>query len=173
MDDGRDRLKDLGCHTRNGLSVRNLMTLISYAKAMAYFRGAAEVSLDDLRQVLPFVLNDKLKPDLDSPFFQAAAHTGFRSDRIGWLRHLFDASCKEYDRLELDTKDVTAELAAELQAGLDGVEEPEVRKRLGRIERQIAHIGKGGKLYGPLHDDLLLLKSLHQRYTNYLRWLTQ
>ena len=66
-----------------------------------------------------------------------------------------------------------AELAAELQQGLDGVEEPEVRNRLARIERQIAAVGKGGKLYGNLHDDLLLLKSLHQRYTNYLRWLLQ
>jgi len=166
-------LKDLGCHTRNGLSVRNLMTLISFAKAMAYFRGADQVALDDLRQVLPFVLNDKLKPDLESPFFQAASSTGFRSDRIGWLRHLFDSSCKEYDRLELDRKDPVAEMASELQGGLDGVEDAEVRKRLARIERQIAEIAKGGKIYGHLHDDLLLLKSLHQRYTNYLHWLVQ
>ena len=27
------------------------------------------------------------------------------------------------------------------------------------------------KLYGHLYDDLLKLKYLHQRYTNYLRWL--
>src|SRR5262245_19963567 len=36
-DNGRDRLKDLGCQTRNGLSVRNLMTLLVYAKALAFF----------------------------------------------------------------------------------------------------------------------------------------
>ncbi|MFO1493816.1 MAG: hypothetical protein U1F26_04055 [Lysobacterales bacterium] len=173
QDDGRDRLKDLGCHTRNGLSVRNLMTLITYAKALAYFRGAAEVGLDDLRQILPFVLNDKLKPDLDAPFFQAGANTAYRSDRIGWLRQLFDTSCQEYDRLDLDRADPVAELASEIRAGLDGVEEAEVRKRLTRIERQITEIGKGGKLYGPMHDDLLMLKSLHQRYHNYLRWLVQ
>ena len=149
------------------------MTLITYAKALAYFRGAAEVGLDDLRQILPFVLNDKLKPDLDAPFFQAGAHTAFRSDRIGWLRQLFDASCQEYDRLDLDRADPVAELASEIRAGLDGVEEAEVRKRLTRIERQIGEIGKGGKLYGPMHDDLLMLKSLHQRYHNYLRWLVQ
>jgi hypothetical protein len=149
------------------------MTLISYAKALAYFRGAPEVGLDDLRQVLPFVLNDKLKPDLDSPFFQAPANTGFRSDRIGWLRQLFDTSSREYDRLDLDRSDPVADLAGELRGGLEGVEEPEVRKRLARIERQITEIGKGGKIYGPLHDDLLMLKSLHQRYHNYLRWLVR
>jgi len=36
-DSGRDRLKDVGCQTRNGLSVRNLMTLLIFAKALAYF----------------------------------------------------------------------------------------------------------------------------------------
>ena len=29
----------------------------------------------------------------------------------------------------------------------------------------------GKKMYGHLYDDVLKLKYLHQRYTNYLRWL--
>ena len=44
---GRDRLKDLGCQTLNGLSVRVLMTLIIFSKALAYFRGNQEVELED------------------------------------------------------------------------------------------------------------------------------
>ena len=75
-DSGRDRLKDIGCQTKNGLSVRNLMTLLVFAKALAYFRGNREVELDDLRQVLPFVLHDKLQPDLDAPFFAQPAGCG-------------------------------------------------------------------------------------------------
>ena len=70
--------------TRNGISVRNLMTLLIYAKALAYFRGNAEVELDDVRQVLPFVLHDKLQPDLQSPGDAADAfHSGLapRGDR--------------------------------------------------------------------------------------------
>ena len=35
----------------------------------------------------------------------------------------------------------------------------------------ITEWAKGRKLYGHLYDDLLKLKYLHQRYTNYLRWL--
>ena len=35
----------------------------------------------------------------------------------------------------------------------------------------IASQTKGKKLYGHLYDDLLKLKYLHQRYTNYLAWL--
>ncbi len=170
-DNGRDRLKDLGCQTRNGLSVRNLMTLLVYAKALAYFRGNGAVELEDLRQVLPFVLHDKLQPDLDAPFFALPEHAAYRSDGLSWLRHLFDLSCAEYDRLDLDRDDPVGALSAEFARGLDGLAEREARQRLSRIEHLIEQRASGRKLYGPLYDDLLKLKYLHQRYTNYLQWL--
>nr|WP_243747123.1 AAA family ATPase [Stenotrophomonas indicatrix] len=170
-DSGRDRMKDLGCQTRNGLSVRNLMTLLMFAKAMAYFRGSPAVALEDVRQVLPFVLNDKLQPDLDAPFFALPENAPYRSDRLSWLRWLLDASNAEYDRLDLDRDDPVGELSAQFQRGLDGMTETETRKRLTRIERLVEERVKGRKLYGHLYDDLLKLKYLHQRYTNYLHWL--
>jgi MoxR-like ATPase len=170
-DTGRDRLKDLGCQTRNGLSVRTLMTIIHYAKAIAYFRGNAAVELEDVRQILPFILFDKLIPDAEAPFFEAAGNGVFRSDRIGWLRKLFDASCADYDRLDLDREDPVAALGEQFRAGLTGVPAADVRERLTKIERLIAEWSKGRKLYGHLYDDLLSLKYLHQRYTNYLRWV--
>jgi MoxR-like ATPase len=171
QDTGRDKLKDLGCQTKNGLSVRVLMTLFIYAKALAYFRGNRVVDLEDLRQILPFVLHDKLAPDIDAPFFDAPGQGVFRSDRVGWLRKVFDLSCADYDRLNLDHDDPVADLAMEFRRGLDGLSENETRNRLVRIERLITEWSKGRKLYGQLYDDLLKLKYLHQRYTNYLRWL--
>jgi MoxR-like ATPase len=171
LDTGRDRLKDLGCQTKNGLSVRALMTLMEYGKALAYFRGNQQVELEDLRQVLPFVLWDKLVPDLEAPFFDGPGNGVLRSDRVGWLRRLFDASCADYDRLNLDREDPVAAMAEELRRGLSGVPEGEVRARLTKIERLITEWSKGRKLYGHLYEDLLQLKYLHQRYTNYLRWL--
>ncbi len=170
-DQGRDRLKDLGCQTVNGLSVRNLMTLLKFAKALSWFRGAGEVELEDVRQVLPFVLNDKLHPDLDAPFFALPENAAYRADRLSWLRWLFDASNAEYDRLDLDRNDPVGALSEQFDQGLHGIEAGEVRSRLTRIERLVAELGKGRKLYGPLYDDLLKLKYLHQRYTNYLAWL--
>lgn len=171
LETGRDRLKDLGCQSRNGLSVRVLTTLLIYAKALAYFRGNRVVELEDLRQVLPFVLHDKLVPDLDAPFFGAAGNAMYRTDRVGWLRRVFDLSCADYDRLNLDADDPVAVLATEFRRGLGGVTEAETRARLVGIERLIGEWSKGRKLYGHLYDDLLVLKYLHQRYTNYLRWL--
>lgn len=168
---GRDRLKDLGCQTVNGLSVRVLMTLLIYSKALAYFRGNQAVELEDVRQILPFVLRDKLAPDTEAPFFEAPGHAVYRADRVGWLRKVFDLSCAEFDRLDLDREDAVAAFAAEFQRGLDGLSENETRSRLVKIERLITEWAKGRKLYGHLYDDLLKLKYLHQRYTNYLRWL--
>lgn len=170
-DNGRDRLRDLGCQTKNGVSVRNLMTLLIYAKALAYFRGNAEVSLEDLRQVLPFVLFDKLLPDLEAPFFSFPENAAYRSDRLSWLRRLFDLSCDEFNRLDLDRKDPVGDYSEEFDKGFDGLGEREVRARLVKIERLIGELTKGRKLYGPVYDDLQKLKYLHQRYTNYYQWL--
>lgn len=168
---GKDRLKDLGAQTQNGLSVRALMTVITFAKALAYFRGSPEVTLDDLRQIIPFVLHDKLTPNLNSPFFEAPGQAVYRTDRVGWIRKLFDLALADYDRLSLDTADPVAELEAEFELGLNGLTEAQVRAQLVKIERVLGEWSKGRKLYGHLYDDLLKLKYLHQRYTNYLRWL--
>lgn len=105
LETGKDRLKDIGSQTRNGLSVRSLMTALVFVKALTYFRGNCEASVEDVRQVLPFVLHDKLVPDTDGPFFQAPEHVPFKADKIGWIRRLFDMSCAEFERLDLDRDD--------------------------------------------------------------------
>jgi MoxR-like ATPase len=161
-----------GSQTRNGLSVRALQTCLVFAKALAYFRGNAEVSFEDLRQILPFVLHDKLVQNKDASFFDGAENAALRSDLVSWIRLLFDRQSQEFDRLDRDRTDpVRAELER-FAEGLEGLEEREVTQRLANIERALAEIEKGGKLYGHLYDDVLALKYLHQRYTNYRAWLS-
>jgi MoxR-like ATPase len=171
LETGRDRLADLGCQTRNGLSVRNIMTLLTYAKAVAWFRGSGEVSIDDFRQMIPFVLRDKLQPDPDAPFFETPGMQSMRTDPVGWLRMLFDMSCAEYDRIGRDANDPVGVLLDELDDGLDGLTARTVKDRLIAIERLLSDYAKSGKLYGHMYTDVLSLKYLHQRYSNYLRWL--
>jgi hypothetical protein len=168
---GKDKLKDLGAQTRNGMSVRTLMTALVFVKAMAYFRGGREVALEDVRQIIPFVLHDKLTQDADCPFFEAPDNATFRTDKVGWIRKLFDSSCAEYERLDLDRDDAVAQFSAEFDRGLDGVSERDVTARLVKIERVLSQWSKSRKFYGHMFDDVLKLKYLHQRYTNYLRWL--
>lgn len=171
LDTGKDKQKDIGAQTKNGLSVRSLMTTLMFVKAMAYFRGAVEVSLDDVRQILPFVLHDKLAQDADCAFFEMAENAALRTDKVGWIRRMFDMACAEYDRLGLDKDDPVGELSAEFERGLDGLTQREVKSRLVRIERLLNQWSKSRKFYGHMFDDVLKLKYLHQRYTNYLRWL--
>jgi hypothetical protein len=168
---GIDKIKDLGSQTKNGLSVRSLTTLILFSKALAYFHGEAEVTLECVRQILPFVLHDKLTPNLESPFFDQVGKRVLRVDRIGWLRNLFDLSCAEFDRLDLDRTDPVSELSAGIEEGLDGVSQHDAEQALQRIEQVLAEWSNGRKVYGHVHDDILKLKYLHQRYSNYLRWL--
>jgi MoxR-like ATPase len=168
---GKDKLKDLGSQTKNGLSVRSLMTSLIYVKAMAYFRGDTEVSFEDVRQIIPFVLHDKLIQNPDSPFFEQPGNNVYRVDHVSWLRKLFDLSCAEFDRLELDKNDPLTELDKIFNLGLDGVSENEARSQMTKIEHILSEWSKGRKLYGHMYDDILKLKYYHQRYTNYLRWL--
>lgn len=171
IDNGRDRLKDLGCQTLNGISVRSLMSLLQFAKAMAFFRGNDTVELNDVRQVLPFVFHSRLFADPDAPFFELAEHAFYRSDKIGWLRHLFDTSCREFDKLNLDNDDVVEILSNEFDEGLDGLTAKQAKKRINQIETEIDKRVEGKKMVGHIYEDVVKLKYLHQRYTNYLKWL--
>jgi MoxR-like ATPase len=162
---------DLGQQTLNGLSVRALMTLVLFCKAMAYFRGNPEVELEDVRQLLPFVLHEKLIQNAEAPFFDLPGHGVYRIDKISWLRRLFDLACQEYERLDRDDDDPVETLAQEFAQGLGGVTEAQVTERLARIEQLLRTMAQAPTLYGHLYEDALKLKYLHQRYTNYLKWL--
>jgi hypothetical protein len=171
QESGKDKVRDIGTQTRNGLSVRALMTLLAFAKALAWFRGNKSVTFEDVRQIIPFVLHDKLTQNADSPFFEAPENAPFRVDKVGWIRRLFDLSSQEYDRLNLDKDDPLRDMEEQFAGGLEGLAAGEVRNRLVKIERLLGEWSKGRKFYGHMFDDVLKLKYLHQRYTNYLKWL--
>jgi MoxR-like ATPase len=168
---GKSRARDIGGQTANGLSVRAIMTCLVYTKALSWFRGRSEVSIDDLRNMLPFVLHDKLAQNQASAFFDEPGNAVYRTDRVSWIRRLWDLSCAEYDQLGLDNSDPVADLSAAFERGLDGVPAKQVEAELVKIEKLMESYQKNRKLHGPMFDDVLKLKYLHQRYTNYLRWL--
>lgn len=162
---------DLGSQTLNGLSVRALLTLILFCKALAYFRGAQVVQLEDVRQILPFVLHDKLQQNPRAPFFTEEAHQVYLTDRISWLRLMFDLSCESYDQRNLDAQDPVAELSEEFDMGLENVSEAQVEARLAKIEVLLVDFQSQAPFRGPTYESIIKLKYLHQRYINYLNWL--
>ena len=167
---GADLEVDLGAQTRNGLSVRALQTLVMYAKAMAWFRGADTVELDDVAAVLPFVLRGKLLPNATHPRFDIGAERELSTDTVSWLADVFAQSCRQYDALGRDADDPVGALLAEFDGGLDGVSALEASRRITAVEAQLRRMSSVGKLYGRDFDDVIALKYLHQRYTAYVRW---
>jgi hypothetical protein len=168
---GADLEVDLGAQTTAGISVRALLVLIHYAKAMAWFRGEAEVTDADVAAVLPFVLRGKMLPNRSHPRFDGDADRELALDSIAWLGGLWAESTRQYQALGLDRADSVRDLLQQAAAGLDGVSAVETARRITAVEAAIAAIAGTGKLYGRSYDDLLALKYLHQRYSNYRRWL--
>jgi hypothetical protein len=91
---------------------------------------------------------------------------------VGWIRKGFDLACEEFVRLDLDRDDPVAAIDEAFERGLEGVPEADVRKQLAAIETHLAALAKSTKLYAHVQADVLKLKYYHQRYSNYLRWLT-
>jgi len=168
---GADLAADLGAQTINGLSVRAMQTLILYAKAMAWFRGADAVGVEDVTAMLPFVLRGKLLPHTTHPRFDIGAERELATDPVSWLADLFAESCRQFDALGREGDDPVRDLLTQLDAGLDGVSAVEASRRLTEIEARIRSIAATGKLYGRDFDDLTTLKYLHQRYTAYVKWV--
>ncbi len=56
---GKDKLKKSARRPRTACRAA-LMTTLTFIKAMAYFRGSRQVEMEDVRQIIPFVLHDKL-----------------------------------------------------------------------------------------------------------------
>lgn len=168
-DCGRDKIKNLCSQTQNGISVRGRLTIISFAKALAYFRGNPEVSLDDLRQIIPWLLREKFYPNLESPAFQSVPTLTL--DRIAWIRKLWDSAMELYEQLDWDHADPLIPIEQEFNQGLDGLSAAEVNRRLATIENAIVKLSKDSKLLAYIYDTVLRLKYFHQRYSNYLKWL--
>ncbi len=170
-DCGRDKIKALCSQTENGISVRANMAILHFAKALAYFRGNPQVEIQDLRQIIPWLLHEKLTPNATSNFFDAPGNQIYRVDKIAWIRKLFDLSLEEYERLDRDTADPVKEIGDELQKGLKSLNAEAVRSQINKIEQILQKLAKDTKLVCYLYDDVLTLKSYYMRYQNYLQWL--
>ena len=159
--------------TTGGLSVRSYLTAMTFAKAMAFFRGAPEVSVEDVRQILPFTLHEKLEANRRGDFFQEPTGQGLLRDKVAWIRQMWDLSMTQYDRADRDRKNPGQALLVELEAGLEGVSQKEAMTRMRAVEKAIADLCAGGELSAPVYEDLIRLKYVYMRYQNYLRWLAQ
>jgi MoxR-like ATPase len=158
-----DKLTNICSQTENGVSARAYQTLILFAKALAYFRGANEVTHEDIRQILPWVLHEKLKANPTSGFFERPENRPLVTDRAAWIRGMYDQALTQLASYAKVRPPVTA-LKEELEAGIDALTKSDLEKRLRAIEGAIDATLKRAELSGPVYEDLVVLKSLHARY---------
>jgi MoxR-like ATPase len=158
-----DKHSNLCAQTENGVSARAYQTLILFAKALAYFRGSGAVALDDVRQILPWVLHEKLKANPQSAFFQKTETQVLATDRVTWIRRMFDDAVKQRAAYS-QVRSPVARLKAEADQGIVGLDRPALEKRLAAIQQTIDGLLRRNELSGPVYEDLVLLKSLHARH---------
>jgi MoxR-like ATPase len=171
-----DKKVHLCTQTENGVSARAYQTALHFAKALAFFRGHEEVELEDLRQIVPWVLHEKLVPNARSPFFEAKGKRALLQDRVAWIRSMFDMAMEQYPKHEPTRKKVRA-LRAQLLTAEGGVPPgtpiKEAQARLGQVQQLLEQLMTRSELSGPVYEDLIHLKSMYSRYQNYLHWLKQ
>ncbi len=157
-----DKQENLCSQTENGVSPRAFQAVIHFAKALAYFRGRTAVDLNDLRQILPWALFDKLKLNAQSAFFQKAEHKVFVTDRVSWIRQLFDRAIQQHAAYAPVRRPL---LGLEEEADAAGrLGRVEIEGRLRRIRAAMEDLLKHNELNGPVYEDLVRLKHLHNRY---------
>ena len=167
-----DKKVHLCTQTENGVSARAYQTCLHFAKALAYFRGHQAVELEDVRQIIPWVLHEKLVPNPRSGFFDAKGNRSLLQDRVAWIRRMLDMAFVQYELHEPLRAKVNAE-RRKLDEGLVGVELGKVQARINKITALMDKLMRKAELSGPVYEDLIHLKSMYSRYQNYAQWLKQ
>jgi len=158
-----DKQENLCTQTENGVSARAYQSLIHFSKAMAYFRKKESVSAEDVRELLPWILHDKLQPNPQSAFFQKNETRMFLVDRVSWVRQLFERALRQYAAY-VPVRQPILQLIAESESGRAGLTAAEVQKRMEAVKRQIETILQKSEFNGAVYEDLLLLKRLYSGY---------
>src|SRR5215468_2327024 len=143
-----DKKVHLCTQTENGVSVRSYQTAIHFAKALAYFRGHDAVELEDVRQIVPWVLHEKLVPNARSAFFEAKGKQALLQDRVAWIRNMLDMALESDPRHE-PVRARVHKLREQIDAGLAGVDLKTAEKRVGAVTSLMKELTEKAELSGP------------------------
>jgi MoxR-like ATPase len=163
-----DKHENLCSQTENGASPRAFQAILHYSKALAYFRGQPAVGLEDLRQIVPWALFDKLKINPQSLFFQKLENKTYLVDRVSWIRQVFDRAIQQQAAYQ-SVRQPLLVLQRQAEGRDERLSDNELKRRLAEIQRSMEDLLGKNELNGPVYEDLLRLKSLYSRYQNQAR----
>lgn len=161
-----DKQINLCTQTEGGVSPRTHQSILHYAQALAYFRGNEQVTIEDLRQLLPWLLFDKLRMNPQSQFFQKTENKVYLTDRAGWIRQLFDRALQQHAAYAPIRAPLLALERSLAQAERLGSSELVNKQR--EIKSRMQQLLEKHELNGPVHEDALRLKILHARCRQFL-----
>ena len=156
-----DKQLHICSQTESGISPRTYQSIIHYAKALAFFRGQSSVSIDDLRQLIPWLLFDKVRVNQQSQFFQKTENKVYLTDRCAWLRQMFDLALQQhaaYATIRAPIAQLENELA--LPAAISSIE---LQRKQQEIAAQMQNLLERHELNAMVHEDLLQLKLLYNK----------
>lgn len=162
-----DKFENLCTQAESGVSVRAYKNVLLYARALAYFRGRSEVGDDDVRQILPWVLHEKLRKNPQSAFFQKGENEVFLTDQLSWIRQLYDTATAQYTAYR-SKREYVRELVAEIGSDVETSDPGTLHKKIRAASKEMDSILKNQELNAPVHHDLLALKQLLARCRNRL-----
>ncbi len=160
-----DKHENLCSQTENGVSPRAFQAILHYAKALAYFRGQPCVGMAELRQITPWVLFDKLKLNPQSAFFQKLENKVLMTDRVTWIRQLFDRALQQQAAYH-PVRQPLLVLQEQADRTDEKLSDRQLKTRLAAVQQAMAELLNKNELNGPVYEDLLRLKNLYARYLN-------
>ena len=157
-----DKQENLCTQTENGVSPRAFQAILHFSKALAYFRGQSVVSIADLRQIVPWVLFDKLRINAQSQFFQKLENKVLLTDRVSWIRQLFDRALQQQAAYHEVRKPLLL-LQQQADERLGQPSNHQSKKELAAVRMAIEDLLSKNELNGPVYEDLLRLKGIYAR----------
>lgn len=160
-----DKQQNICSQTENGVSARAYQTIIHYAKALAFFRGQAEAGDEDIRQIVPWVLHERLQRNPHSPIFQSPRHHHYKTDTIAWIRQLYDQAMLQFVEYQ-GTHQAVHSLQQQATSDFKRTQplsDWELQQRLQKLQTHLQQLLQQ-EFNAPVHHDLVLLKHLYSQY---------
>jgi hypothetical protein len=166
------KTKHLCTQTETGLSARTFETILTFSKAVAWFRGNTSVSWVDVKQILPWVTRDKLQMNAESPFFESAENEDLKRDKAAWIRNLVEMSDEIWE--ESGVKEGRKTVHRESKELLQALKNPgaltsaAVERKSEQILTMIRTLVTA-EFSGWVYEDVLEFKRIYQGYRKLLR----
>jgi MoxR-like ATPase len=162
-----DKTANLCSQTENGVSPRAVQSLLHFAQALAWFRGREAVGAEEVRALLPWVLHDKLQPNVQSAFFLKPEKKVYLTDRVSWIHQLFDQAVAQ-QAAYASGRGPTVQLQRQCAGSFASLTTLELRQRQEQIRERLEQVLRENELNAVVHADLVLLKDLYVRCHNEL-----